>query len=265
MYPTTGLDVSAKGLEGELGAEGVVGDVVLGVYVLDEGREDANVRVRRGGGDEDVVRMPGDVEDGGVVLLDVLRNPPIVFLVEVADGDDLGARGDGELVLARRPSAASRSAVNSQQHERRVPGTVLKTPHIRVTILRARQDAVLLVAPRQGSHHSVVLGQSLNKTELVACILVDLDRRIVGAKREQSTIGIPRVSGDGDGKTVEVDGHCVQQAMTASATTPRPNPAFSPFSARPAHISLPSLGLATHCPSRQNSLPQNLSASRQNR
>ena len=207
VYPSTGLDVRTEGLEGELGSEGIVGDIFLGVNTLDEGGDHAYVVVGGGCGDEHVVRVPGDVEHGRVVELDVLGYPPIVFLIEVADGDDLGARGNGKLVLARRPGAAGRGTVDSQQHQRGVPGVVLKTPHISITILRARQDAVLLVAPGQGGHNSVVLSEGLNEVELSARILVDLNGRIIRAKRKQATIRVPSVGGDGDGETVEVDSH----------------------------------------------------------
>lgn len=200
VNPATGLDLSAKGLEGKLGTEGIVGDVVLGVNVLDEGRDDADIRVGRGGRNQNVVGMPRDVQDSGVVELDVLGDPPVVVLVEVADGDDLGAGGDGELVLTRRPGAAGGRTVDTQQHQGGVPGVILETPDVGVTILGARQDAVLLLAPGEGSNDGIVLGQGVDQSELAAGVLVDLDGGIIGAQRDQGAISVPGMSGDGDGQ-----------------------------------------------------------------
>ena len=202
VNPATGLDLSAKGLEGELGTEGIVGDVLLSISVLDEGGDDADVGVRAGGRNQDVVRMPGDVQNGRVVKLDVLRDPPVVILIEVADGDDLGAGGDGELVLTRRPGTASGGTVDTQQHQGGVPGVVLETPDVGVTILRARQDAVVLVAPGERSNNGVVLVQGVDQSKLARSILVDLDSGIVGAQRDQGAISVPGVSSDGDSQAL---------------------------------------------------------------
>jgi hypothetical protein len=49
---------------------------------LDVGGEDADLEVGGAGGEENVVGVPVQR------LLDVLRHPPVVLLVEVADGDN---------------------------------------------------------------------------------------------------------------------------------------------------------------------------------
>ena len=202
VNPGTRLDLGTKGLEGELSTEGIVSDVVLGVNVLDEGRDDADVRVRGSSRNQNVVRMPGDVQDGRVVKLDVLRNPPIVVLIEVADSNDLGAGSDGELVLTRRPGAASGRTVDTQQDQSGVPGVVLKAPDISVTILRARKDTVVLVAPGEGSNDGIMLSQSVDQVELSIRILVDLNGGIIRAQGEQGAVSVPGVSGNRDGQTI---------------------------------------------------------------
>lgn len=60
----------------------------LGVDTFDECREDVCLGVGRTRSEKDVVRMPVDREDGRPDgLLDVLGDPPVVLLVERADGD----------------------------------------------------------------------------------------------------------------------------------------------------------------------------------
>lgn len=213
MNPTTSLEISAESFEGKLGTEGVVGDVLLGVAALDEGRDHANVVIARGRRDQHVIWVPGDIQHGRRVQLNMLRHPPVAFLLEVANSNHFGARGDRKLVLARRPRTTRRRTTNTQQHQRGGPGVVLKTPHIRVTILRARQDTVQLVTPGQRGDHSIVLLQGLHQVKLTIRILVDLDGRIVGADRKQRAVRVPSVSGDGNSKSVEVDSHGVQQTM----------------------------------------------------
>lgn len=60
----------------------------LGIHTLDERGEDVCLRVGSTGREKHVVRVPVQAEDGGPDgLLDVFRDPPVVLLVKVADGD----------------------------------------------------------------------------------------------------------------------------------------------------------------------------------
>lgn len=46
------------------------------------------------------VGVPGEGSDGTANrLLQVLGDPPVVLLLEIADGDHAGSRADGELLL----------------------------------------------------------------------------------------------------------------------------------------------------------------------
>jgi hypothetical protein len=56
---------------------------------LDVGGEDADLEVGGAGGEENVVGVPVHRRHRRLQrLLDVLRHPPVVLLVEVADGDN---------------------------------------------------------------------------------------------------------------------------------------------------------------------------------
>ncbi len=48
-------------------------------------------------------------------LLQVLRNPPVIFLFEVADGDDAVTRADSEFGLRGRPADKGSSSSNAEE------------------------------------------------------------------------------------------------------------------------------------------------------
>lgn len=88
------------------------------VDALDEAGEDSGVGVCRAGGKEHRVRMPGHRSDCALDrLLQVLGDPPVIILLEVADGDDPVAGTDGKLGLRRGPADKCRGAVDSQEDE----------------------------------------------------------------------------------------------------------------------------------------------------
>jgi hypothetical protein len=65
----------------------------LVVSHLDIGGEDADLEVRGAGGEKDVVGVPVHRRHSRLQrLLDVLRHPPVVLLVEVAYGDNPRSR-----------------------------------------------------------------------------------------------------------------------------------------------------------------------------
>lgn len=47
----------------------------------------------------------------------MLRDPPVVFLLEVADSDDTVARADGELGLGRRPTDKGSCTVDAEKDQ----------------------------------------------------------------------------------------------------------------------------------------------------
>lgn len=85
-----------------------------GINALDEAGEDTSMGIGGASGQQHRVRVPcksGDGTPNG--LLQVLRNPPIVLLLEVADGDDTGSRADGEFLLRGRPPHECGGTVDS--------------------------------------------------------------------------------------------------------------------------------------------------------
>lgn len=69
--------------------------------------------------------MPSDRKDGGANrLLEVLGNPPIIFGLEVADGDGAGAGADGEFGFVGGPTDGGGGTVNAEEDESRFPGAL---------------------------------------------------------------------------------------------------------------------------------------------
>jgi hypothetical protein len=127
------------------------------VNALDSGGEDAGSEVGGTGEQQEIARVPVDAENGRVVLLDVLGDPPVVLLLKVAHRDDLGARGDGELVLERRPLDVSGGTIDAKNHERWLPVVVLERPHIGVAVLGASYKAIGLRSPIDASDSLIML------------------------------------------------------------------------------------------------------------
>jgi hypothetical protein len=50
-------------------------------------------------------------------LLDMFGHPPIILFFEIADGDDPGARADGEFRLRGGPPNEGSSTVNAEKYE----------------------------------------------------------------------------------------------------------------------------------------------------
>lgn len=75
------------------------------VDAFDEARKYPGMGVCRSGSQEDGIRVPGDSGDGAPNrLLQLLRHPPVVFLLKIANSDDSRPRTDGKLGLGGRPT-----------------------------------------------------------------------------------------------------------------------------------------------------------------
>ena len=76
----------------------------LGFNVLDIGGEHPHLEVGGPGGEEHVVGVPVHRGDRASDWpLDVLGHPPVVVLLVITDGDDLGTAPHRKLVLLRAP------------------------------------------------------------------------------------------------------------------------------------------------------------------
>lgn len=98
--------------------------------------------VGRAGGQEHRVGVPVDRGDGAADgLLQVLRDPPVVLLLEVADGDDAVAGADGELGLGGRPADKGGGPGDAEEDEGRLVSGGRRLPDKGVSVLRACDDA----------------------------------------------------------------------------------------------------------------------------
>lgn len=91
---------SADGVEGQ----SLTPDARLGTLIdaLDKGGQNSGMRIGRAGCEEHRVGVPSNAGDGAADrLLQVLRNPPVVFLLEVANGDDAVTGAHGKFGLGR--------------------------------------------------------------------------------------------------------------------------------------------------------------------
>lgn len=105
------------------------------VNALDITRENTRVRIRRASSQQHRVRMPGKRSNGASDwLLQVLRDPPIVLLLKVANGDHASPRSNRKLLLRRRPSHKGSSPVDPQEHQGRLPASGSSLPDVCVAI-----------------------------------------------------------------------------------------------------------------------------------
>lgn len=92
-----------------------------GIDTLDEAGENSSMGIGGSGSQENTVGVPGDSGNGTPDrLLQVLRNPPVILFLEVADSDDAVSRSDSELSLGRRPSNKSGGSGDSKQDQCRL-------------------------------------------------------------------------------------------------------------------------------------------------
>jgi len=124
--------------------------------------------------------MPIDLQDGGLVLLDVLGYPPIVVLFKIADRDALGTTSNGEFVLIGRPLYVSGGSVDTKDDQSWFPDSILEGPDIGISILRARDNSVGFGSPINASNDLVVLSQLVFQGVTVS--LFGIDGSFVGSK-----------------------------------------------------------------------------------
>jgi len=111
--------LAADGVEGQTFAPG--SGLGLRINALDEGREHTSVGIGRAGGQQDRVGVPGDSGDGATDrFLEVLRHPPVVLLLEVANGDEAVTGADSELGLVGRPACKGSCTIDAKEDERRL-------------------------------------------------------------------------------------------------------------------------------------------------
>jgi len=127
------------------------------IDLLDPAVEDTSLEISRSSGKKLIVGVPCDASDSAAVLLNVLADPPIVVLLEVADRHNLGAAGHSELITLRAPLHMSGSTVDTKDNQNRLPLLLDISPHVSVTILGASDDTVVDAIPVDASDNTVVL------------------------------------------------------------------------------------------------------------
>jgi len=197
VYPSVGvIELEDWLTEGDTGAETLRGSLIDS---LEEGVEDTALEVSGGSDNQAVVGVPVNLENGGLVLLDVLADPPVLLLFEVANADKFSTGGNGELVLFRAPLAVGGGAVETENHKNGLPLSSFESPHVSVSVLRARNDSVGLRGPIDRSHDLIVLSELGFELVIIAHLGVDVDLSVVGAKSNLCSIGVPSVASNARG------------------------------------------------------------------
>lgn len=122
LNPTSGIIqvFAANSVEGQTLAPSA--RLWAGVDTLDKAGEDAGVGVGGSGSQQDGVRVPRECCDGAANrLLEMLRDPPVVLLLEVAYSDHPSTGADRKLLLRRRPAHKGCSTINSEKDEGGLP------------------------------------------------------------------------------------------------------------------------------------------------
>jgi len=192
MDPTTGREFTKDITKGELGTPR--GGFRLVIDSLDVTGEDTGLEVGGTAGDEDIVGVPINGEDGGADgLLDVLADPPIIILLKVTDGDALGTAGHGELITLGAPFNLGGGPVDTQDNQGWLPtlnglllaiifnGLLGPGPDIGIPILGAGDNAIIDGIPINASDQFVMFIQGGSLGPGVSALLVDVDLVAVGA------------------------------------------------------------------------------------
>lgn len=90
--------------------------------------------------------MPCNTGDGAANwLLQVLGHPPIVLLLEVADGNDTVTRANGELGLGWRPTDEGSGAIDSEKDEGGFVALWRRLPYQRIPVYTSVSLVLFLV------------------------------------------------------------------------------------------------------------------------
>mmetsp|Transcript_1856 Transcript_1856/g.8268 ORF Transcript_1856/g.8268 Transcript_1856/m.8268 type:complete len:306 (-) Transcript_1856:185-1102(-) len=158
--------------------------LLLGVDAGDKGGDHAALEVRRSRSDELRGRVPAQAGHGGLMLLDHLRDPPVVLLLVVTDGNALRPAGHRELHAIGGPLDIQGRSVDPQDHKRGLPPLLLRVPrpHERVPVVRGRHDLVGVRTPVDPADLQVMLVQVGNLRPRGR--LVDLHAVVIGRDRK---------------------------------------------------------------------------------
>lgn len=109
-----------------------------GVNPLDEAGEDASMRIGGSSCQQDGIWVPCQGCDGTANrLLEVLRDPPIILLLEVTDSNHSSPRANGKLLLRRRPAHEGGSTINSQKDKSGFPSRGGLLPNVSIAVCTA--------------------------------------------------------------------------------------------------------------------------------
>jgi len=164
--PAVAIELGRDLAKGELVTPGARCGLVIDT--LDPAGEDAGLEVGGTGGDEDVVGVPVDAEDGGADgALDELADPPVVVLLKVAHAYALRPTRHCELVPPRAPLDLGGCSVDSQDGEGGLPLLALLGPHVGTAVLGAGHDSVGVRSPVNAGYQLVVLSKNSNEVPVV--------------------------------------------------------------------------------------------------
>lgn len=105
------------------------------VYSLNIAREDPGMGIRRSSSKQNWVGVPSYRRDSTANgFLQVLRNPPVIFLFEITNRNYACPRTHSKLTLRRWPSHESSRTVDAKKNQRRLPSWRRWLPNIRVTV-----------------------------------------------------------------------------------------------------------------------------------
>ena len=89
-------------------------------------------------------RQRGDGAANG--LLQMLGYPPVVFFLEIANGNDSGSRSDCEFLFRRRPSNEGSCTIDPKKHKCWLPPTGRLFPDVCVAVLDIEELSSLHLA-----------------------------------------------------------------------------------------------------------------------
>lgn len=128
--------------------------------------------------------MPRNRGDGALDgLFEMLGDPPIVLLLEVADRYYTGAGSHGELGFGGRPAHKGRRTIDSEQNQCRFPPAWRRFPYIGVAISRirlARHRGRIRIATLRASHNLPASGGDIDRSDgLIVSLQHVLNRKVI--------------------------------------------------------------------------------------